>query len=109
MSTDFQKVDELYHQALSKPKAERANFLESACGGDEELRREVGVLLAYQEKAGKFMDAPAMDVAARMLARTKDRKLAGRQLGPYEILSLLGAGEGWAKSTWPGTGVWSAR
>jgi serine/threonine protein kinase len=92
MSTDFQKVDELYHEALSKPPAERANFLEAACGGDEELRREVGVLLAYQEKAGKFMDAPAMDVAARMLARTKDHKLAGSQLGPYEILSLLGAG-----------------
>ena len=92
MSSDFEKVDELYHQALSKPPAERANFLKSACGGDEELCREVGVLLAYQEKAGKFMDAPAMDVAARMLARSKDRKLAGSQLGPYEILSLLGAG-----------------
>jgi len=45
MSRDFQKVEELYHQALSKPPAERARFLESACGGNEELRREVAALL----------------------------------------------------------------
>jgi serine/threonine protein kinase len=92
MSRDFQKVEELYHQALWKPQAEWANFLESACAGDEEICREVKMLLACQEKARKFMDSPAMDVAARMLARSNDRQLAGSQLGPYEILFLLGAG-----------------
>ena len=38
------------------------------------------------------MDTPALDVAARMLARNKDRELVGNQLGPYEVLSLLGRG-----------------
>ncbi|HVN77646.1 MAG TPA: protein kinase, partial [Terriglobia bacterium] len=64
----------------------------SACGGDEALRREVENLLAYQRKASQFMDTPALDVAARMLARNKDRELVGNQLGPYEVLSLLGRG-----------------
>jgi Tol biopolymer transport system component len=92
MAGNFQKVEELYHQALRRSEAERDRFLESACGGDEALRREVENLLAYQKKAGQFLDAPAMDVAARMLARTVDRKLVGSRLGPYEVLSSLGEG-----------------
>ncbi len=92
MSSDFQRVEELYHQALSKPLAERASFLALACSGDEALRREVEALLACQQKAGQFMDSPALDVAARMLARSKDRQLIGSRLGPYEVLSLLGVG-----------------
>jgi hypothetical protein len=30
MSRDFQKVEELYHQALEKPEEERAGFLKSS-------------------------------------------------------------------------------
>src|SRR5262245_17683074 len=92
MSRDFQKVEELYHQALRKPQTERAGFLESACGGDEELLREVENLLACQQKAGQFMDSPALDVAARMLVRTQARLIKGSWIGSYEVLSLLGVG-----------------
>ena len=92
MSRDFQRIEELYHQALSRPEADRANFLASTCAGDAELRREVDALLACQQKAGQFMDSPALDVAARILARTNDRTLTGSRLGPYQVLSLLGVG-----------------
>src|SRR5262245_22197163 len=92
MSRDFQRIEELYHQALSKPEAERASFLELACAGDEELRREVDVLVAYQDKAGQFLDSPALNVAARMLAGTEDRIATGSRIGSYEVVSLLGAG-----------------
>jgi eukaryotic-like serine/threonine-protein kinase len=102
MSSDFHKVEELYHQALEKPEAERARFLESACAGDEALLREVENLIACQQKAGPFMDSPALEVAARLLTRTDDRVSAGSRMGPYEIVSLLGVG-GMAKSIAPVT------
>ena len=57
MISDFHTVEELYHEALGKPEAERAGFLESACGADEALLREVEDLIACQLKAGQFMDS----------------------------------------------------
>src|SRR6516162_2787513 len=92
MSRDFQRIEELYHQALSKPAAERGSFLDAACAGDEGLRREVEALVASQQKADQFLDSPALDVAARMLAETEGRMPAGSRIGSYEVVSRLGAG-----------------
>jgi tetratricopeptide (TPR) repeat protein/tRNA A-37 threonylcarbamoyl transferase component Bud32 len=97
MSSDFQKVEELYYQALSKPEGERAQFLESACGGDSELLREVQDLLAHYQKASEFMASPALDVAARMVARSKDDATLspiqpGQTILHYHIISKIGRG-----------------
>jgi TolB-like protein/Flp pilus assembly protein TadD/predicted Ser/Thr protein kinase len=92
MSVRFRKVEQLYHQALEKPEADRTSFLDEACAGDESLRLEVEELLACNERAGRFMEVPAMDVAARMMARARTALEPGSQIGQYEILSLLGSG-----------------
>jgi serine/threonine-protein kinase len=72
---DWKRVEELYHQALSKARSERAQFLESACQGNPELRREVESLLASLEKDGALFDAPALEVAARILAKSPQSTL----------------------------------
>jgi Tol biopolymer transport system component len=84
------RVEELYDDALDLDVDERAAFLDQACAGDEELRREVESLLAWHERAGDFIVAPALEAAASMLA--EEQSLAGRQVHHYRILSLLGAG-----------------
>ncbi len=92
----WQRVEQIYSGALEMAAAERTAFLDQACAGDEGLRREVESLLAWHERAGDFIVAPALEVAARMI--TKDQfqtlapTLAGQQLDHYRILSLLGAG-----------------
>lgn len=88
----WQQIGILYEAALENEATEREAFLQQNCGEDEELLREVMDLLAHHEESGKFMETPALDVAAKVLARTKDREHTGSQLGPYEILSLLGSG-----------------
>jgi Tol biopolymer transport system component len=90
----WQHVERLYHDALARGESERSAFLRDACGGDETLRREVESLLAYASDAQKFMDAPAIEVAAAAFvpSETMTRPLAGRRLGPYEMGSLLGSG-----------------
>jgi serine/threonine protein kinase/class 3 adenylate cyclase/tetratricopeptide (TPR) repeat protein len=90
----WRRVEELYDAALDLAVDERAAFLDQACAGDEELRREVESLLAWHERAGDFIVAPALEVAARVI--TEDQSLpqsaAGQKVGHYRILSLLGAG-----------------
>jgi hypothetical protein len=86
------QIGELYHAALEVEPEGRASFLHRACGGDEELRREVTSLLASHEQAGDFIAKPALEVAAGLLADYQAGSLAGEMLGPYKVLSLLGAG-----------------
>ena len=69
-----------------------AAFLKEACGGDEALRQEVDRLLAHEQTAKSFLEAPALEMAAKEMSEELDRVLIGRQIGAYKITSLLGAG-----------------
>src|SRR5881296_2260279 len=88
----WQQVERLYHAALGLEAAQRAAFLKEACVDDEALRQEVESLLAYQEKVEGFVEAPALEVAAELLAGDQAGSLVGRTVGHYQLLSLLGAG-----------------
>ena len=66
----WKRVEDLYNEALSKPQSERAQFLESTCKSDAGLRREVESLLASLEQNEALLDVPALEVAARILARS---------------------------------------
>ena len=91
-SERWQQIEQLYHAALEREESHWAPFLEKACGGDEPLRKEVEGLLAHEQEAGDFMEAPIPEVAAKVLAEGQAQSVVGRQIGSYKILSLLGAG-----------------
>ena len=88
----WQQIKQVYESALEREETRRAAFVEEACAGDPELRREVESLLAYPEPDQRFMGVPALELAARALAGEWPASLVGRQLGPYKILSVLGEG-----------------
>lgn len=50
MSERWKQIERLYHQALERETSTRAAFLAEACAGDEELRREVVSLIAYDRR-----------------------------------------------------------
>ena len=88
-SERWRRIELIYDDALSREGADRIRFLEDACGGDEALRRDIESLLDADREAGEFLETPAVD----MLERERDpSSLIGRQLGPYRIQSLIGAG-----------------
>jgi len=68
----WQQINQIFHEAQGYKSSERKAFLEKACAGDEELLREVHKLLASHEKAGDFLESPAMAVAAKAIASRKD-------------------------------------
>jgi len=53
----------LFHQALAKPSAERAAFLDIACVGQPELRAAILALLAEHEAFGSLLDRPPVELA----------------------------------------------
>ncbi len=84
---DFERAEELYHAALARPPGERDAFVREACGGDEDLLREVRSLLGYEEEAKRLLEEPVAEAATQ-----KHAVLRGTRLGPYEVLELIGAG-----------------
>ncbi len=92
----WKQIKEIYDGALDLRDDERASFLAEACGGDDDLRREVESLLAAHEDAGSFLQSPAVEVAAREIVGDEDNssapQLIGRELANYKIISLLGKG-----------------
>src|SRR3954447_22655236 len=84
-----QQIGSLFHRARALPHAERCRFLDEATAGDADLRAEVESLLAADEDAGKFLDAPAVEVAAKLLP--VDAPPLTR-IGRYRLVWLLGRG-----------------
>src|SRR5690242_9585740 len=83
MGDPLGRLESLYHTARLRPAEERGAFLAEACGGDDELRREVESLLAEHDATGGFLS----DVLSRAPALA-----IGTRIGPYQIVSPIGAG-----------------
>ena len=45
----WRQIEQLFQEALDRDTAERDLFLQKACAGDEELRREIESLLATRQ------------------------------------------------------------
>src|SRR5262245_5405202 len=106
MTTErWQCVERLYHTALERDTDERAAFLADACAGDEALRCEIESLLRCDARAENFIEAPALEVAARLRAEDQTQsKQAGGQAAEM-IDTAPGPGVGLAP---PGSGLSSA-
>ncbi len=86
------KIDRLLDQAMERPPERRADFLAAACAGDDQLRREVESLLEAHSHSESFLSTPALDLAARLLASERQASIVGKQLGAYQVISVLGVG-----------------
>lgn len=95
-ATDWQQVKQLFHQALDLTPEERSALLRSACVGAEGIRAEVEALLRAHERAGAFIAEPALVEAGLASPVVEDGAdagpVAGRRIGPYEIVRELGRG-----------------
>jgi serine/threonine protein kinase/tetratricopeptide (TPR) repeat protein len=80
------------------PQSDRAAALERTCGGDAKLRAEVEALLHANGQAGGFMKSPTNEHgdASRLSMHFEpggaSGEEAGRQIGPYKLLELIGEG-----------------
>jgi serine/threonine protein kinase len=82
---------ELFEAAADRDAAQRAAFLAEACSGDAALLGEVEALLASDEQASRFLNAPAVPLALPA-DQIPIRSFIGRRLGAYRILREIGHG-----------------
>jgi serine/threonine protein kinase/tetratricopeptide (TPR) repeat protein len=100
MSKDFwQKIEEIFPLVADLPASERERRLLELCAGDENLRREISALLAADEKAADFCEAPVQmpnSLSSTFLHRRADKTrtldLAGQNFGAYRVVRKIGAG-----------------
>ncbi len=79
------KIEALYQSALELDPARRGPFLDHACEGDSDLRREVEALLVPHESSHRGI-SPDERSAPQSTA------VIGQAIAHYKILSLLGRG-----------------
>lgn len=87
----WQLAERIFHETLQHAPAARRAFIASSCGGDDEVRLEVESLLA----ADSSYDAAApllKDVVADWASEAAPAAMAGREIGGYRVVSLLGEG-----------------
>ena len=88
----WEQITQVYHAALQREAKQWTAFLDHACQGDEDLRREVESLLAYQEQAESFLSSPALKFAAQGIGADPASLSVGSDIGHYQIVSRLGEG-----------------
>src|SRR5689334_12730752 len=84
----WDRVAAICDAALNLAGPARAEYVERACRGDQDLRREVEALLAKTGEARGFLSAPA----AIVTGAPPSADLTGQRIGEFEIVARLGAG-----------------
>src|SRR6202522_737468 len=93
----WQNVRKILERALELDPAECTSYLDEACAGDAELRREVESLLATNDAAtGAFLAGKAIDQVGGFERASsyalKGDALEGRRIGPYLVIEEIGHG-----------------
>jgi serine/threonine protein kinase len=86
------RVEDIFQSAVDHSPDGRTAYLDEVCNGDPQLRREVESMISSDESEGTFMDKPAIEVNARVLAEAGTTSQVGQQLAHYKILKEIGRG-----------------
>ncbi len=87
---NWERVQEIFFNAVDLPASERDGFLERACGGDTGLRSEVESLLRADSADGSAIAAAIGSEASALL--DDHAPLAGTRMGAYRLLKEIGRG-----------------
>jgi eukaryotic-like serine/threonine-protein kinase len=90
-------IGETYHEAIELEDEPRLDFLQQIGSEDPELRLEVESLIKASAEAHEFIENPALNDAAKLLANRPDGPgwpgwKDGMEIGHYRLKSLLGMG-----------------
>ena len=88
----LQTIEEIFHAALDQEPEQVGAFLNTACEGDEVLRRKVEALLASHQRAGSFIETSTVGIATRIIENEQADLLVGQTFGHYKISKRIGSG-----------------
>jgi hypothetical protein len=84
----------ILNAALELPADKRGAYLDKACAGDADLRRQLEALLRADGQAGGFLDAPltGLDLERTELLNLPLTEQPGDKIGRYKLLQQIGEG-----------------
>jgi TolB-like protein len=88
----LQTIEEIYRAALDQEPDQISAFLDTACEGDEALRRKVEALLTSRQRAGSFIEKSPVGLAAKIIPNGQADLLVGQTIGHYKISQRIGTG-----------------
>jgi eukaryotic-like serine/threonine-protein kinase len=101
----WRRAEEIFHAVQEQLPENRQAFLDEACSGDAELRRQVEMLVSKDEQAGSFLEKPALaDVTTALRAGSPagrefgirhlevDIAMIGKAISHYKIIDQIGQG-----------------
>ncbi|HEX6308283.1 MAG TPA: serine/threonine-protein kinase [Longimicrobiales bacterium] len=89
----FRRVDAVFDAVLDLPAEEQLAYIDRTCGADAELHRDVLELLRAYHASEGFLQWPAVDMIARILASNAAlAEAAPERLGPFRVLHEIGRG-----------------
>ena len=93
-SKRWQRVGEIFSEAISLDAQARDEFLQQACDGDAALRADVKALLDSEKDVTDhgFLDTDAMRANPLLGAVDSADPLIGQRLGNYEVKKRIGRG-----------------
>ena len=86
MSTPADKVEAIVDAALDLAGAERAAYLDQACGDDAPLRQTVEALLRAHRPAPALASLPPHAHKPSLVAALPITEKPGDKIGPYKLL-----------------------
>jgi eukaryotic-like serine/threonine-protein kinase len=86
----WERVKQVFADAVMCAPEARASFLDEACLADSELRREVESLLASYADAGDFLSGPPP--LATLAGGSEPAAAVPPRVGPYRVLGIIGQG-----------------
>jgi len=87
----WEKIQSIFHEALERTPADRAEFLESSCGDDKALLDEVRGMLAADAGEGSILDHDLQRIAGEVIGPSTGI-VPSLRIGPYLLKKFLGEG-----------------
>jgi serine/threonine protein kinase/tetratricopeptide (TPR) repeat protein len=91
-----QSLKEVFLEALAIATPERTAWLDRKCSGDQQLRRQVELMLAAHDQPQSLLDrevSPEIEAQAPTENHANaEFERAGNSIGPYKLLEQLGEG-----------------
>ena len=95
----WRRIEKIFHRATELPFRDRADYIESECAGDDDLRSQVEQLLANDQPDGDVIEAAIADAVDQLPATQENENIPGqrntidpRSIGAYRLLQKIGEG-----------------